>query len=70
MGGCAPTVLNAANEVAVQGFLDGANSFLGITEIVERTLESIPVADLDSLDDLLAVDREARELARRLARSG
>jgi 1-deoxy-D-xylulose-5-phosphate reductoisomerase len=70
MGGCAPTVLNAANEVAVQGFLDGSNSFLGIAGIVERVLESIPVAALDSLDDVLAVDREARELAGRLAKSG
>lgn len=70
MGGCAPTVLNAANEVAVQGFLDGASSFLGIAEIVERALESIPVAALNSLDDVLAVDLEARELARRLVKSG
>ena len=70
MGGCAPTVLNAANEVAVQGFLDGANGFLGIVEIVEQVLESIPEAALDSLDDVLAVDREARDLAGRLVNSG
>ena len=69
MGGCAPTVLNAANEVAVQGFLDGSNSFLGIAEIVVRVLEAIPMTALESLDDVLAVDREARELAGRLAKS-
>ncbi len=69
MGGCAPTVLNAANEVAVQGFLDGANGFLGIAQTVEQVLEAIPVVALDSLDDVLAVDREARELAGRLVNS-
>ena len=69
-GGSAPTVLNAANEVAVQGFLDGAIGFLGIAEIVERVLESMPLGSLDSLDDVLVVDREARGLAENLVKSG
>ncbi len=64
-GGCAPTILNAANEVAVQGFLSGRNTFLSIAEIVERVLEAIPAAALNSLDDMHQVDREARNLALR-----
>jgi 1-deoxy-D-xylulose-5-phosphate reductoisomerase len=69
-GGSAPTVLNAANEVAVQGFLSGANSFLRIAEIVEQVLEAIPVTTPSSLDDVHMLDREARELAERLGNSG
>ncbi len=69
-GGSAPTVLNAANEIAVQGFLSGRNGFLNIAEIVERVLEAIPAAALNSLDDVQQVDREARSLACRLSNGG
>jgi 1-deoxy-D-xylulose 5-phosphate reductoisomerase len=43
-GGLAPTVLNAANEVAVQAFLDGAIGFMAIARIVERVLTQAPTA--------------------------
>jgi 1-deoxy-D-xylulose-5-phosphate reductoisomerase len=69
-GGCAPTVLNAANEIAVQGFLGGSNGFLNIAQIVEQVLEAIPAESLNSLDDVRLVDREARDLARRLSNGG
>ena len=62
-GGSAPTILNAANEVAVQGFLDRRLGFLGIAEVVERTLERIPAAPLNGLDDVWQVDSEARRIA-------
>jgi 1-deoxy-D-xylulose-5-phosphate reductoisomerase len=65
-GGSASTVLNAANEVAVQAFLDGRIGFLGIAGLVEATLErAAHLADLspDSVDDILAIDAEAREIA-------
>jgi 1-deoxy-D-xylulose-5-phosphate reductoisomerase len=62
-GGSAPTILNAANEVAVAGFLDGRLDFLGIAEVVERTLESISAVSLGGLDDVWRIDREARRLA-------
>lgn len=62
-GGTAPTVLNAANEVAVAYFLKGELPFLKIAGVVERTLESLPVASLDSLDRVNEYDREARRVA-------
>jgi 1-deoxy-D-xylulose-5-phosphate reductoisomerase len=70
-GGSAGTVLNAANEIAVEAFLDGRIGFLGIGRLVESTLESsahlvglIP----DSVDEILAIDREARAIALSLLR--
>ena len=63
LGGTAPTVLNAANEVAVAYFLKGELPFLKIAGVVERTLESLPVASLDSLDRVNEYDREARRVA-------
>ena len=66
-GGC-PTVLNAANETAVNAFLDGHIDFLEIVETVERTLETIPQGVLESLDDVYNFDRTAREIAAGLSR--
>ncbi len=63
IGGSAPTILNAANEVAVQGFMDGRLGFLDIAEVVERTLERMPVAPLNRLDDVWQIDNEARRIA-------
>ncbi len=65
-GGAAPTLLNAANEVAVHSFLQGALDFLGITRVVEMTLERVPMRSLNDLDDVAAADAEARETARAL----
>ena len=62
LGGTAPAVLNAADEVAVDAFLHGKLGFLGITDLVSRVLESIPVRPL-SLHSVMEADREARELA-------
>ena len=65
-GRSAPAVLNAADEVAVHAFLDGRLGFLGIPEVVERTLEQVPVVDLTTVDDVIEVDREARAVAHSL----
>ncbi len=62
-GGAAPTVLNAANEVAVAGFLDGRHGFLAIAETVEKVLSSIPHMAVKCLDDVSMLDQEARKLA-------
>ena len=65
-GGSASTVLNAANEVAVQAFLDGRIGFLGIADLVEATLgrsAHISAALPDSVDEVLAIDAEARAIA-------
>ena len=60
----APIVLNAANEVAVQAFLDGAIGFLGIPEVVEKCLSWLGDEPVTSLDDVYACDAEARRFAR------
>jgi len=61
----APTVLNAANEVAVQGFLEGRISFLDITLVVEHALEALPAPAVDTLDAVIEVDGWARREAER-----
>ena len=65
-GGAAPTILNAANEVAVAGFLGGEVGFLEIAGIVEETLATMPLDKLASLDAVFAVDSEARRVAEEL----
>jgi 1-deoxy-D-xylulose-5-phosphate reductoisomerase len=62
-GRTAPCVLNAANEVAVASFLDGRLPFLGIPEVVERTLNGIDAAPARDLEELGAIDAEARRVA-------
>jgi 1-deoxy-D-xylulose-5-phosphate reductoisomerase len=60
--GNAPTILNAANEVAVAAFLEGRIGFLGIAEEVERTLERLPAVPIGSLEDVHNFDKEARHV--------
>src|SRR5215470_8326380 len=62
-GGTAPTVLNAANEVAVAAFLERRIGFLDIARSVERTLDALPARPLASIEDVVATDLEAREVA-------
>jgi 1-deoxy-D-xylulose-5-phosphate reductoisomerase len=62
-GRTVPCVLNAANEVAVASFLDGRLPFLGIPEVVERTLNAIDAAPARDLEELGAIDAEARRVA-------
>jgi 1-deoxy-D-xylulose-5-phosphate reductoisomerase len=69
-GGGAPTVLNAANEVAVAAFLDGHLGFLDIAAIVGATLDALPDRRIDSLDDVYDTDRAARDAASRLVGNG
>jgi 1-deoxy-D-xylulose-5-phosphate reductoisomerase len=65
LGGTYPCVFNAANEVAVAGFLGGRLPFLGIAEVVEETLEQSDGAPARDLDDLLEADARARRIAER-----
>lgn len=65
-GGAAPTILNAANEVAVDAFLKGRVGFLDITRIVEQTLAHLASRPLDDLDAVRAADGEARRHAAHL----
>jgi 1-deoxy-D-xylulose-5-phosphate reductoisomerase len=62
-GGVAPTVLNAANEIAVAAFLDDGLPYLQIPVIVEKTLSAIQNGAVDSLEVILEVDARARRVA-------
>jgi len=62
-GGTAPAVLNAANEVAVQAFLDRRIRFLDIAAIVAEVLSGMPCEDAMDLETVLAADGEARRRA-------
>ncbi|QCB44001.1 1-deoxy-D-xylulose-5-phosphate reductoisomerase [Sphingomonas sp. PAMC26645] len=62
-GGARPAILNAANEVAVEAFLQRRIGFLEIAAIVEHTLSCYDPAAPDSVDAVLAIDAEARILA-------
>jgi 1-deoxy-D-xylulose-5-phosphate reductoisomerase len=62
-GGTAPCVLNAANEIAVHAFLDGRLRFLGICEVIERTLAQLPAEPVRAFESLYEADRRAREVA-------
>jgi 1-deoxy-D-xylulose-5-phosphate reductoisomerase len=62
-GGSSPAVLNAADEVAVAAFLDHRLGFLGIAEVVASTLETADWRPLETVDDVIAADREGREIA-------
>ncbi|WP_371829348.1 1-deoxy-D-xylulose-5-phosphate reductoisomerase [Vreelandella zhuhanensis] len=65
-GGTAPAILNAANEVAVEAFLEGRLSFTGIGEVVARVLDRQTVASADTLEGILEANRQARHLAQQL----
>jgi 1-deoxy-D-xylulose-5-phosphate reductoisomerase len=67
IGGTAPTVLNAANEIAVELFLKDKLSFLNIAHVVEETMQQIPKSNLGSLDDVYAIDTEARRMTAEIA---
>jgi 1-deoxy-D-xylulose-5-phosphate reductoisomerase len=66
-GGAAPTILNAANEIAVREFVSRRLGFGGIPALVEATLEAAArqgsMAEPQSVEDALAIDRGARRLA-------
>ena len=65
-GGSAPAVLNAANEIAVEAFLDGQIGFTRIAALIAETLSRVPSAAVDTLESLLIQDGIAREQARAL----
>jgi 1-deoxy-D-xylulose-5-phosphate reductoisomerase len=62
-GGVHPCALNAADEVAVAAFLERRLSFTGIAEVIERVLERTPRVKVQSMENVLAADAEARRRA-------
>ncbi len=63
-GGNAPAILNAANEVAVEAFLEGRLAYPGIAQVIAASLDGVPAAATDTLEAVLAADRAGRETAR------
>lgn len=62
-GGSAPAVLNAADEIAVEAFLQGRLGFLGISDVVARTIAAVEWRTVSTVDEVVDVDREARSVA-------
>lgn len=68
-GGTAPALLNAANEVAVEAFLERRIAFPDIPRIIEAVLDSIPACPVGMLEDVLGADAEGRRAAHQLIQS-
>ncbi len=62
-GGTMPAIMNAANEVAVQAFLDGRLRFTGIPQVIDDAMQNLSGRSADALDLILEDDRRAREHA-------
>ncbi|USG59614.1 1-deoxy-D-xylulose-5-phosphate reductoisomerase [Sneathiella marina] len=67
-GKSAPTILNAANELAVEGFLEGKLGFLDICSVVEETLQQSKIIELNSIEEIIDADRSGRALARSIVK--
>ena len=70
LGGSAPAVLNAANEVAVGAFLDNRIGFMDIPRLNEHVLGKVALREAKLLQDLIAADAEARHAADEWLRGG
>lgn len=68
-GQASTTALNAANEVAVSAFLHEQLSFLGIADVVKHVLDKLSATQAYTLEEIMDVDRQARELATAFVRS-
>lgn len=68
--GVLPAVLNAANEVAVDAFLDKKIPFLDIAAIVATVMERVQDGSEENLDDILAADKQARKVTEMLIHKG
>lgn len=64
-GGSAPTILNAANEIAVEAFLQGSLSFAAIPLVIADVMDALAVVPADSLAAILLEDKKARDVASR-----
>jgi len=65
-GGSCPAILNAANEVAVESFLNGSLAFTGIPKVIESVMTKIPSVETSGLDEILEIDREVRTVAQQM----
>ena len=62
-GGNMPCIVNAANEVVVASFLKDGISFLGMSDVIEKTMERVAFIANPTYDDYVATDAEARKIA-------
>ncbi len=62
-GGSSPAILNAANEVAVEAFLNSRIGFTAIPELIETVMDQMPLTDASTLEQILDIDRQARSTA-------
>ena len=65
-GGNMPCIVNAANEIVNAGFLHDQISFLGMSEVIEKTMERTTFVAKPTLEDYLATDAEARVIAKEI----
>ncbi len=65
LGGNLPCIMNAANEIAVEAFLNEKVNFMQIPKIIEKTLEKIKYTAHLNLDDYIYYDNEARKVAKK-----
>ena len=65
-GGNTPCILNAANEIAVEGFLEDKITYLGMSDILEQTMARVSFVDKPSLEDYYATDEESRKISTEL----
>ena len=65
-GGIKPTVFNSADEAAVELFMNGKLSYLGISEAIKKAMDSIPNVENPAIEDIFEADKAAREAVRSL----
>ena len=65
-GGNSPCVLNAANEVAVNAFLENKIGFLNMSDLIDNCLEKINFVKNPTLSDYIETDQKTRRLAKKL----
>jgi 1-deoxy-D-xylulose-5-phosphate reductoisomerase len=65
-GGTSTAILNAANEIAVEAFLNRQLKFTGIAKLIEEVLAKVPASNGDSLEEILNDDLQARSIAKQL----
>lgn len=68
-GGIMPCVLNAANEVAVEAFLNNIITFIEIPQLIETTLRGFNNADVKSIEQLIEIDYKARDFAKSMIKA-
>lgn len=67
-GGNMPCVLNAANEIVVQAFLEDKIGFLEMSEVIEKTMDKMPFVKTPTIDDYIQCDKETRILTKELSK--